>query len=94
MALSHERAVDLSHRILERMRKTPGVTLAEEPEQVRNKALRALLDWDKELERLGRDIRAKIASRARPPAEGSRQHELLFAEELEKALATLLARGE
>ena len=94
MALSHERAVDISHRVLERLRKTAGITLTQEPEQVRNKALRALLDWDRELGRIGGEIRAKIASRARPPAEGTRQHELLFAEELEKALAALLARGE
>ena len=94
MAISRERAVDLSHRILERLRKTPGVTLTEEPEQVRNKALRALLDWDQELDRVAGEIRKKIAAKARPPVEGTREHELLFAEEMEKALATLLARGE
>ena len=91
MALSRERAVDLSHRILERLRKAPGIALTEEPEQVRNKALRALLDWDRELDHLGKEIRAKIAAKPRPPVEGSRQFELLFAEELEKALASLLA---
>jgi hypothetical protein len=94
VALSRERAVDLSHRILERLRKTPGIALTEEPEQVRNKALRALLDWDQELDRLSKDIRARIAKKARPPAEGSREFDLLYAEELEKALASLLARGE
>lgn len=94
MALSRERAVDLSHRILDRLKKTGGVAFTEEPEQVRNKVLRALLDWDQELERLGKEIRAKIAARPRPPAEGSRQFDLLYAEELERALAALLARGE
>lgn len=94
MARSRERAVDLSHRILDRMRETPGVALSEQPEQVRNKVLRALLDWDQELERLGADAKKKIAARARPPVEGSRAYELLYSEELEKGLAALLARGE
>ena len=48
MALSRERANDLSHRVLEALRKTPGVELTAEAEFVRNRIASALQEWEKE----------------------------------------------
>jgi hypothetical protein len=92
--ISRERAVDLSHRMVERLGKTPGVALAAEREYLRNHILQALLSWDKENERLLRETEKKLLSKARRVVEGSREWDLLFAEEMERAYAALLSRGE
>ncbi|MGA7990798.1 MAG: DUF507 family protein [Thermoanaerobaculia bacterium] len=94
MAISRERAVDLSHRMVERLAKTPGVTFAGEREYVRNHLLQAILAWDKENEKLAAAAREKIGARARRVAEGTREWDLLLAEEMERAYAALLSRGE
>ena len=93
MALSRERAVDLSHRMVERMAGTAAVALTREREFVRNHVLQALLEWDRETGRLEAEVRAKILARPRKPVEGSREWDLLFAEEMERAYASLAARG-
>jgi hypothetical protein len=92
--ISRARAVDLSHRMVERLSKTPGVTLGAEREYLRNQILQALLAWDKENERLSRESEQKLLARARRVVEGSREWDLLFAEEMERAYAALLSRGE
>ena len=92
--ISRERAVDLSHRMIERLSKTPGVTLSGEREYARNHVLQALLSWDKENERLSGEVEKKLRSRGRRVVEGSREWDLLFAEEMERAYAALLSRGE
>ena len=94
MAISRERAVDLSHRMVERLGKTPGLALVGEREYVRNHVLMALLAWDKENERLSADVKARLLARGRRVVEGSREWDLLFAEEMERAYAALLTRGE
>jgi len=90
--ISRERAVDLSHRMIERVLKTPGVELAVEREYARNQILKGLLAWDKESDRLSEEVRARL--RARRVVEGSRDWDLAFAADLEKALAALASRGE
>jgi hypothetical protein len=92
MAISRERAVDLSHRMIERLTKTPGAALAVEKEYARNQILKALLAWDKEAEKLAEEVKARL--RGRRMVEGSRDFDLAYAAELEKALAALAARGE
>jgi hypothetical protein len=93
MALSRERAVDLSHRMVERLAGTSAVELAREREFVRNHVLAALLEWDRETGRLEAGVRAKLLARPRKPVEGSREWDLLFAEEMERAYAALASRG-
>ena len=92
MPLSRERAVDLSHRMLERVGKAPGAELLVEKEYARNQILKALLSWDKEAQKLADEVKAKL--RARRMVEGSRDFDLAYAAELEKALSALAARGE
>jgi hypothetical protein len=91
--LSRERAVDLSHRMVERVAGTAAVSLCREREYVRNHLLQALLEWDRENARLEAEVRTKILSRPRKPVEGSREWDLLFAEEMERAYAALAGRG-
>ncbi len=86
--------MDLSHRMVERLGKTPGVALAAEREYLRNHILQAILAWDKENERLLRETEKKLLAKARRVVEGSREWDLLFAEEMERAYAALLSRGE
>jgi len=91
--LSRERAVDLSHRMVERMAGTAALALRREREYVRNHILQALLDWDRENARLEAEVRTKLLARPRKPVEGSREWDLLFAEEMEHAYAALALRG-
>ena len=93
MPRSRERAVDLSHRMVEQLAGSASISLLAEREYVRNHLLRALLEWDRENGRLEGEVRAKILARVRKPAEGSREWDLLFAEEMERAYAALAARG-
>jgi len=94
MPLSRERAVDLSHRMVERLHGMAGVELTHEVEFVRNHLLKALLEWDRESARIEAEVRAKILGKPRKPVEGSREWDLLFAEEMERAYVALAARGE
>ena len=94
MALSRERAVDISHLMIDRLARSAGVELAGEKEFVRNRVLAALLDWEKEHERLAARVRARLLARGRKVAEGTREWELLFAEEMHRELADLIGRGE
>jgi len=94
MPLSRERAVDLSHRMIERIGGAAGFTLTREREFTRNHVLQALLDWDRENGRLEAEVRKKILAKPRKVAEGSREWDLLFAEEMERAYVALAARGE
>jgi hypothetical protein len=80
--------------MVERLGKTPGVALAGDREYVRNHLLQAILGWDKENERLSGETEKKLLARARRVVEGSREWDLLFAEEMERAYAALLSRGE
>ncbi len=93
MPLSHERAVDLSHRMVERIAGTASLALGREREYVRNQILRALLEWDRENARLEGEVRAKLLARPRKVVEGSREWDLLFTEEMERAYGLLAARG-
>jgi hypothetical protein len=92
--ISRERAVDLSHRMVERLGKTPGVAVVAEREFLRNHILQALLAWDRENDRITEAVKAKIAAKSRRVVEGTREWDLLVAEEMERAYAALLTRGE
>lgn len=94
MTLSRERAVDLSHRMVDRFAKTPGIELGGEREFVRNQVMKAVLEWDRELERLTAEVKSRIAARSRRVVEGTREWDLLLSEELTRALTDLLGRGE
>ncbi len=93
MPLSRERAVDLSHRILDRLL-AGGVRLTAEREMVRNKILQALMSWETESGRVEAQVKTRLASRARRVVEGSREWDFLASEERERLYGELLGRGE
>lgn len=86
--------MDLSRKIVERIEKEPGAALAGEREFVRNRVLQLLVEWDRESGRLDEEARKRVAARGRGIAEGSREWDLRFAEELERLYVELLGRGE
>jgi hypothetical protein len=92
--ISRERAVELSHRIAERIASSPGLSVAAEKEFTRGRILQALLDWDRESSLLEENVRKRLRLRTRGAVEGSREWDLLFAEEMTRALTELLGRGE
>lgn len=94
MALSRERANDLSHRILEGLRKTPGVELTAEAEFVRNRVAAALQEWEKESDLLAAEARKRVLARGRRVAEGSREFDQLLSEELRRLWDERATRGE
>lgn len=94
MALSRERANDLSHRILDSLRTTPGVEVAAEAEYVRNRIASALGEWEKESDLLAAEARRRVLSRGRRVAEGSREFDQLLSEELRRLWAERASRGE
>ena len=94
MGLSRERANDLSHRVLEALRKTPGVELTAEPEFVRNRIAAALSEWDRESEALSAEARKRVLARGRRVAEGSREYDQLLSEELRRLWDERAAKGE
>ena len=79
--------------MVERLARTAGVALVGEREYVRNHVLQALLAWDKENERLAKETEKKLLAKGRRVVEGSRDWDLLFAEEMERAYGALAARG-
>ena len=94
MGLSRERANDLSHRILEGLRKTPGVEITAEAEFVRNRIAAALGEWERESETLAAEARKRVLARGRRVAEGSREFDQLLSEELRRLWDERASRGE
>ena len=94
MALSRERANDLSHRILERLRTAPGVELTAEAEFVRNRVASALQEWERESDLLAAEARKRVLARGRRVPEGSRDFDQLLSEELRRLWEERAARGE
>ncbi len=94
MTLSHERAIDLSRRILEGLRKAPGVELAAEAEYVTKGISSALQGWEKENEALAAEARKRVLARGRRVAEGSREFDQILSEELRRLWDERATRGE
>lgn len=94
MPISRERAVDLSRRIADRLGTLPGVERTSTTEQLRGRILQALLEWDRESEKIQTEVKAKLLARPRKPVEGTREWDLLFAEEVSRAYQQLVTRGE
>ena len=94
MGISRERANDLAHRILDGLKKTPGVEFSVEGEFVRNRVAAALQEWEKENEALAAEARKRVLSRGRRVAEGSREFDQLLSEELRRLWDERATRGE
>ncbi len=94
MPISYERANELSHGMIERLVKTPGITLRAEKEVVRNRIQKLILEWDREVQKLDAEARKRLLQKNRRVVEGSREWDLLLGQELEALFTELLAKGE
>jgi hypothetical protein len=88
MKLSHEKIIQLSHRILSAIEALDEVEIFEEPNAIRQESVRILMDLLREEEKIEETVRQRIASHKRTIPEGGGEWEILFrkyySEELRK----------
>ena len=88
MKLSHEKVVQLSHRIISAIEALDEVEIFEEPNTIRQESVRILVDLLREEEKIEEITRQRIASHKRTIPEGGAEWDLLFrkyySEELRK----------
>ena len=96
MKLSHEKVVQLSHRITSAIEALDEVEIFEEPSVIRQETMRILTELLREEEKIEETARQRIASQRRIIPEGSAEWEILFRkyylEELRKLGITPMAR--
>lgn len=88
MKLSHEKIIQLSHRILSAIEALDEVEIFEEPNSIRQATVKILLDLQHEEEKVEEVVRRRIASQKRTIPEGGAEWEILYrkyyADELRK----------
>jgi hypothetical protein len=93
MRLSHEKVVQLSHRILAAIQELDEVEIFDEPNNIRTEVVKILNDLLLEEEKLDAAVRARITSQKRTIPEGSAEWDILhrkyYADELRKLGITL-----
>ncbi len=77
MILSHEKVLHLAHRVLQGLKRTAGLSIAEEERAVQE-IQRAIQEDLRLEEELDRDVRRKITSLARSPVDGSPEWDILY----------------
>jgi hypothetical protein len=93
MKLSHEKVIQLSHRVASAIEALDEVEIFEDINTIRQEAVRILLDLLHEEEKVEEAVRQRINSQRRTIPEGGAEWEILFrkyyAEELRKLGITL-----
>jgi hypothetical protein len=88
MKLSHEKVIQLSHRIMGAIEELDEVEIFEEPNTIRQEVVKILTDLLRQEEKVDETARAHIASQKRTIPEGSGEWDILYkkyyAEELRK----------
>ncbi len=88
MKLTHEKVVQLSHRIMSAVRELDEVEIFEEENTIRQEIVKILGDLLKEEEKIDEAARQRISSQKRTIPEGGAEWEILYrkyyAEELRK----------
>lgn len=88
MRLSHEKIVQMSHRIMSAIEALDEVEIFEEPNGIRQATVRILMDLLHEEEKIEETARQRIASHKRTIPEGGGEWEILYrkyySEELRK----------
>jgi hypothetical protein len=88
MRLSHEKIVQISHRIMSAIEALDEVEIFEEPNAIRQATVRLLQDLLHEEEKIEETVRRRIASHKRTIPEGGGEWEILYrkyySEELRK----------
>lgn len=94
MRLSHEKIIQLSHRVMSAIEELDEVEIFEEPNTIRQAIVRILTDLLREEEKIEQTVRQRIATHKRSIPEGGGEWEILYrkyyAEELRKLGVTPL----
>lgn len=88
MRLSHEKIIQLSHRIISAIEDLDEVEIFEEPNTIRQETVKILTDLLHEEEKIEQAVRQRIATHKRTIPEGGGEWEILYrkyyADELRK----------
>ncbi|HZT68940.1 MAG TPA: DUF507 family protein [Terriglobia bacterium] len=95
MRLSHEKIIQLSHRIMTAIEELDEVEIFDEPNNIRQAIVRILTDLLREEEKIEQTVRQRIATHKRSIPEGGGEWEILYRkyylEELRKLGVTPVA---
>ena len=78
MKLSHEKVLQLSHRITGAIEELDEVEIFEEPNTIRQEVVRILNDLLLEEEKIGAVVKLRISSQKRTIPEGGAEWEILY----------------
>jgi hypothetical protein len=78
MRLSHEKIIQLSHRIISAIEALDEVEIYEEPNNIRQEAVKILTDLLHEEEKIEQTVRQRIATHKRTIPEGGGEWEILY----------------
>lgn len=78
MRLSHEKIIQLSHRIVSAIDELDEVEIYEEPNNIRQAIVRILTDLLREEEKIEQTVRQRIATHKRSIPEGGGEWEILY----------------
>ena len=78
MRLSHEKIIQLSHRIISAIEALDEVEIYEEPNVIRQEAVKILTDLLHEEEKIEQAARERIATHKRTIPEGGGEWEILY----------------
>jgi hypothetical protein len=78
MRLSHEKVIQLSHRIMTAIEELDEVEIYDEPNNIRQAIVRILTDLLREEEKIEQTVRQRIATHKRSIPEGGGEWEILY----------------
>ncbi len=93
MKLTHEKVIQLSHRIMDALQELDEVEIFDEPNNIRQEIVKDLNDLLREEEKIDSTVRVRITSQKRTIPEGGAEWDILYrkyyADELRKLGITL-----
>jgi hypothetical protein len=78
MKLSHEKLVQISHRIMGAIEALDEVEIFDEPNAIRQETVKILTDLMHEEEKIDETVKARITSQKRTIPEGSGEWDILY----------------
>lgn len=78
MKLSHEKLIQVSHRVMGAIEALDEVEIFEEPNNIRQEILKILTDLMHEEEKIEETVKARIASQKRTILEGGAEWDILY----------------
>jgi hypothetical protein len=78
MRLSHEKLIQLSHRVMAAIEALDEVEIYEEPNNIRQEVVKILTDLMHEEEKIEEAVKARITSQKRTIPEGGAEWEILY----------------